>query len=325
MGVKRAWQLSILVLIALPVVLYARISGTKVILMPEIVDSFNSQTMSLLEGFLNTNPTGIGGAEIAIVDSTALESTGGTSEAFVELGKSGSGEISLYVVREGDTLSEIGDMFGVNVNTIVWANDLRGKTIKVGQELVILPISGVRHTIKSGDTIKTIATKYKADVEDILSYNNLTATSKLKAGDVIIIPDGVVVPTATNIAKPSGGTSYPSIVGFFMRPISGGKKTQGIHGNNGVDIGAPVGTPVMASASGKVIVSRKGGYNGGFGTYIVISHSNGTQTLYAHLSANNVSIGQEVTQGEVIGSIGMTGRTTGPHIHFEVRGAKNPF
>jgi murein DD-endopeptidase MepM/ murein hydrolase activator NlpD len=98
-----------------------------------------------------------------------------------------------------------------------------------------------------------------------------------------------------------------------------------LHGHNGIDLAAPVGTPVLASAGGKVIVSRMGGYNGGYGIYVVISHSNGTQTLYAHLNANWVSVGEEVVQGQVIGTVGRTGRVTGPHLHFEVRGAKNPF
>ncbi|MEK7135159.1 MAG: M23 family metallopeptidase, partial [Patescibacteria group bacterium] len=108
-------------------------------------------------------------------------------------------------------------------------------------------------------------------------------------------------------------------------PIRGGLKSQGIHGHNGVDLAAPVGTPIVASADGKVILSRTGGYNGGYGTYVVISHANGTQSLYAHMSANNVAVGEVVSQGQVIGAIGMTGKTTGPHIHFEIRGARNPF
>ena len=292
--------------------------------MPEMTGAGNSQTMNLLSGYLNIKPTGTGGPDIAIVDSTALQSSGGESEVFSELGKSGSGKISVYVVRDGDTLSEIAEMFGVSSNTIIWANDIRGSSIKVGQELVILPISGVRHVVKSGDTLKTISTKYKADLEDILSYNGLAANAKIKTGDVVIIPDGVVVPTS--VSKPgSQGQSYPTYSGYYLRPIAGGKKSQGIHGHNGVDLAAPVGTSIRASADGKVIISRTGGYNGGYGTYVVISHANGTQTVYGHMNANYVSLGQQVTQGQVIGTIGMTGKTTGPHVHFEVRGAKNPF
>lgn len=296
--------------------------------MPEVVDAGNSQTMDLLEGYLNINPTGTGRARVAIVDSVALESNGGDSEVFVDLGKSGTGQISVYVVRRGDTLSEIAEMFGVSTNTIVWANDIKRGSIKEGQELVILPISGVRHTVKSGDTLKSIATKYKADLGDILSYNDLPSGAKLKAGDVVIIPDGVISVSQTSLARTSrsqASQGYPTYAGFYLRPIVGGRKSQGLHGNNGVDLAAPTGTPILASAGGKVIVSRAGGYNGGYGLYVVISHTNGTQTLYAHMSKNIVLSGQNVAQGQVIGAVGSTGKSTGPHLHFEIRGAKNQF
>lgn len=309
----------------LPILAYARGQGGEILRMPEVLEAGNSQTMSLLEGYLNINPTGTGGREVAIVDRTALQPNGGESEAFVDLGKSGTGQISVYVVRQGDTLSEIAEMFGVSTNTIVWANDIKRGLIKEGQELVILPISGVRHVVKSGEALKSLATKYKADLDDILLYNSLTADTKIKAGDIVIIPDGVISATATSLAQTSRTQAYPVYSGFYLRPIVGGKKSQGIHGNNGVDIAAPIYTPILASADGKIIVSRTGGYNGGYGTYVVASHVNGTQTVYAHLSVNNVSVGQWVNQGQVIGAIGMTGKTTGPHLHFEIRGAKNPF
>ena len=280
--------------------------------------------MDLLEGYLNINPAGTGGPILAIVDNTAISSTD-EAGVFVDLGKSGSGEISVYVVKDGDTLSGIADMFGVSTNTIVWANNLRGQTIRVGQELVILPISGVRHSVKSGDTLQSLAKKYKADLEEILSYNNITAETKIAVGDVIIIPDGVITPAQqTTVARPSGSQTSVS-AGYFIRPLVGGRKSQGIHGYNGVDIAAPVGTPIRASAAGKVIIARPSGYNGGYGLYVVVSHANGTQTLYAHMSKVNVSVGQYVDQGELLGAVGNTGRSTGPHIHFEVRGAKNPF
>ncbi len=88
---------------------------------------------------------------------------------------------------------------------------------------------------------------------------------------------------------------------------------------------ASAGAPIRAAAAGEVIVSKTGGWNGGYGNYIVIKHANGTQTLYAHNSSNAVSAGASVAQGEVIGYVGNTGRSTGSHLHFEVRGAKNPF
>jgi murein DD-endopeptidase MepM/ murein hydrolase activator NlpD len=105
----------------------------------------------------------------------------------------------------------------------------------------------------------------------------------------------------------------------------GGVKTQGLHGYNGIDIGAAAGTSIVAAAPGTVIIARSGGWNGGYGSYVVVQHGNGTQTLYAHASSVLVSQGQQVTQGQAIARVGATGRATGNHLHFEVRGAKNPF
>jgi murein DD-endopeptidase MepM/ murein hydrolase activator NlpD len=325
-----AFGLSLAIL--LPIMVYARSQSEKVLREPQVVESRNSQMMALLTAPRNYDPiASVGGAEVAIIDNTALTPSSTAGEAFVESGKSGSGEISIYVVKSGDTLSEIAEAHGVSQNTILWANDIKSaKTIKVGQELVILPVSGVRHVVKSGDTLSTIATKYKADMSDILSYNSLPDDAKIKPGDLIVIPGGQISASSALASRPASTVSSSKLTtavstGYFARPINGGKRSQGIHGNNGVDIAAPVGTSIMAAASGRVVVSRTGGFNGGYGTYVVISHDNGTQTLYAHMAANNVSVGESVSQGQVIGSIGMTGRTTGPHIHFEVRGAKNPF
>jgi LysM repeat protein len=305
-------------------VVYARSQAERLARLPEIEEPKNSQNMALLEGFLNTIPTGTGGSEVTIVDNTALFRTGDETSSFVDAAKSGS-QISVYIVRKGDTLSSIAQLFEVSVNTVVWANDIKSGTIKEGQELVILPISGVRHTVKSGDTLKSIATRYKADIDDILIYNDLTADSKLATGEIIVVPGGEIVSTPRVAPRVNGSLASNATAGYFMRPISGGKKSQGIHPHNAVDLAAPIGTPIVAAASGNVVVAREGGYNGGYGSYVVISHPNGTQTLYAHMSRVSVSVGQQVSQGQNIGAVGNTGRSTGPHVHFEVRGARQPF
>jgi murein DD-endopeptidase MepM/ murein hydrolase activator NlpD len=127
-------------------------------------------------------------------------------------------------------------------------------------------------------------------------------------------------------AKPvkiSGSTAASSA--GFIHPVPGAVRTQGIHGNNGVDFAAGHGTTIRAAAAGEVIVSKSSGWNGGYGQYVVIRHNNGTQTLYAHFSENYVGVGAYVAQGEAIGAMGNTGRSTGTHLHFEVRGARNPF
>lgn len=234
--------------------------------------------------------------------------------------------INVYEVKKGDTLSEVAEMFGVTRNTIIWANDLKSSTVSPGDVLLILPVTGIRHTVKKGDTIKSITKKYKANEEDILTYNGISSSKELAVGDIVIVPDGEIESVAPKVTtkKPTVYTNV-TVSGFLARPLIGGIKTQGIHGNNGIDIGASYGTSVLAAASGKVLIARLGGYNGGYGSMVIIDHGNGVQTLYAHLSSVGVSNGQSVVQGQVIGGVGSTGKSTGNHLHFEVRGAKNPF
>lgn len=267
-----------------------------------------------------TGPTG--GGSITIEDNT-LVSEPTVYPAGTEEYKPEAENISVYEVRKGDNLSQIATMFGVSVNTIKWANNLTGP-IKEGQILTILPVTGIKYTIKKGDTIASIAKLYKSDAEEITSFNGITGP--LVAGDTLIIPDAetpIIKANASlaSVASP-GGKSIP---GYFKRPIKGGVRTQGIHGHNGVDLASYSGAPIYAAASGEVIIAKAGGWNGGYGNYVVIKHPNGTQTLYAHLTQVQVSPGMTVEQGDQIGTMGSTGKSTGTHLHFEVRGAANPF
>lgn len=240
-------------------------------------------------------------------------------------------KISVYEVKSGDTLNGIAKLFGVSVNTIVWANDLTSRTAVKGDTLIILPITGIKHTVKKGETLTTIAKKYSADSQDIASYNGLSVNASLEVGGTVIVPDGEievvqpVKPKTTKTSRILSSYTHSAPGGFLVRPISGGRRSQGIHGHNGVDLASSIGTPVYAAAGGTVIAARKGGYNGGYGSMIIISHANGIQTVYAHLHDVYISQGQTVTQGQTIGELGNTGKSTGPHLHFEVRGAKNPF
>jgi len=291
----------------------------------------NSQNMALLKAAVTSEPhKAVGGGDITVIAGSALLAELGPLGTMADIieEKPKNDQISIYIVREGDTLSKIAEMFDVTTNTILWANEIRSaSSIGVGQELIILPITGVRHTVAKGDTLGSIIKEYKADLDEVLSFNGLSENSTLSVGDELVIPHGEVLHTHTHNSS-SGSTlsvsSLANVGGYFIRPVSG-IKTQGIHGHNAVDIAAPVGTPIVASASGTVIISRNSGWNGGYGNYIVIKHNNGTQTLYSHNSSNIVSTGEYVRQGQVIGYVGSTGRSTGAHLHFEVRGAKNPF
>lgn len=293
--------------------------------------------VKLLSSISNPDPkAALGGGDI-IIDEGSLVSGGPFGEDYSSQGLQ-NGEISVYVVRTGDSLSQIAEMFGVTTNTILWANELKSATdIHPGDSLIILPIVGVRHVVKSGDTVQSIAKKYESDVEEILSYNQLASASDLAVGDTLIIPGGnlheaapTTPPKKSSSKKTSSGTTKATASalsgGGFINPLPGSVRTQGVHGYNGVDLaGVALGSAVRAAAAGEVIVSRSSGWNGGYGSYVVIKHSNGTQTLYAHLSSVAVGVGDYVAAGETLGGVGSTGRSTGVHLHFEVRGASNPF
>ncbi len=290
----------------------------------------NVQTMAFLKPAMNIDPTRArGGGDIQIVDDSALLPEEGPAGTIADIEKPKNSTISTYTVREGDTLSGIALMFDVSPNTIKWANDIPPSgTIRVGQQLTILPVTGVRYTVKKGDTLATIAKKYSADTSEIANYNGIEGA--LAVGEVIIIPNGEmhIETPAKTVARATGAVTYTTgtQVGYYASPVARYVKTQGIHGYNGVDFGAAAGTPVMASAAGEVIIAKGTGYNGGYGIYVVIQHGNGSQTLYSHLSRLATSAGEFVEQGQVIGYVGSTGRSTGPHLHFEIRnGIRNPF
>lgn len=256
-----------------------------------------------------------------------------------------SGEISVHTVRECtpercETLSHIAEMYGVSVNTILWANDISDpKSIKPGDELIILPITGIRHVVKANETLATIAKKYgakndeeaEAMISDILAYNRLASASDISVGDTVVVPGGVMhsapakSPTKKSSASKTASGSSPASGSGLINPVPGAVRTQGIHGYNAVDLAAKVGANIRAAAAGEVIVSKSGGWNGGYGNYVVVKHANGVQTLYAHMSSTAVAVGSSVEAGETIGYVGNTGRSTGSHLHFEVRGATNPF
>ncbi|MBP6879823.1 MAG: M23 family metallopeptidase [Candidatus Pacebacteria bacterium] len=284
---------------------------------------------------------------LVVVDDHALGRIGNnyTGGVIYEVGETEFAEPTIYIVKKGDTISSIAELFDVSVDTVRLANDIpKGKGVTVGESLFILPVSGGTHKVVKGDSILSIAKKYGADVDEILRFNDLADSSKIKIGDSLIIPGAdeemmktLSKPKTVIVKKESSGvagiakrkSSGTRLEGFFIRPLTPGigRLSQNIHGNNGVDIAAPVGTPIRASADGVVLISkfREGNpWFGGFGNFVVIEHANGVKTLSAHMSAVNVSVGQNVSQGEVIGKVGNTGRSTGPHIHFEVWGAFNP-
>ncbi len=312
------------------------------IVIPESNNIYNSQTVPLLESSINPDFKNIDEQEDVVVvqDDSFIYSDSFLGASDLKYEKSSvSDKIVVYTVQDGDTLSEIAESFDVSMNTIRWENNLSGQTISVGQKLNILPVTGVKHIVKKGDTISKIADKYDAELEDTLIFNGLSKGDGLKQGDIIFVPNGIIKPAVVVNKKPSSGgntggtlasnTKAPS--GYYIRPSAGiitspyGSRRGGFH--YGVDIGNKRGTPIVAAASGvvtKVVAGCKEGVSncgGRYGNYVVIQHSNGTKTFYAHLSSVSVSVGQSVSQGQKIGGMGSTGRSTGSHLHFEVENA----
>jgi len=234
------------------------------------------------------------------------------------------GGLIIYKVQKGDNLSRIAANFGISLNTIFWANaNLQARGLKPGQEIVILPVTGVLHQIKEGDTLESIAAQYGVPAERILNANPTLAPSKISSVSSIIIPDSR--PLRSN--QLSSVENLPSLPGYFAIPTTGWNWGQ-LHNYNAVDIANACGTPIYAAAEGLVVEASSGSWADGYGNYVLIEHPNGTKTKYAHNEKNLVSVGDYVSKGDQIALIGNTGLTHGPtgcHLHFEVRGARNPF
>jgi len=245
---------------------------------------------------------------------------------------------TIYTVQPGDTVESIARKHKLTTDTLLWANELDDPNdISPGDTLLLLSVSGVQYKVKPGDTVESIAKKFEADPHDIIVFNDLPANGELAVGTTITIPGGIKKQpkpkpqpktiiarrTYTSVAVQTATTRK---AGYFSRPIRGGVRSQGIHPTNAVDLAAPIGTPIYAAAPGTVVIARYG-WNGGYGNYVVIAHPNGTKTLYGHMRAGGLRVKakQKVKRGQLIGLMGSTGRSTGPHVHFEVHGARNPF
>ncbi len=250
-------------------------------------------------------------------------------------------KVTSYSVKSGDTVEKLAKLFDISINTIKFQNGISKKNpLRVGMVLAILPIDGISYTFKKGDSLSDIARKYQGDINEIEMFNDVSRSSKFAIGTVIIIPGGteyvpleqkVVKRKEAFIAKLKQKTStflpYRKIGNYYTHPMAGrGILTQGYHGGfRAIDIGTPIGTPVIAATSGSTMVASSGTYGGGYGNYIVLLHPNGSKTLYAHLSRVYIGVGQAVKKGQVIGMSGNSGRSSGPHLHFEIRdGASIP-
>ncbi|MSQ15357.1 MAG: M23 family metallopeptidase [Dehalococcoidia bacterium] len=236
-------------------------------------------------------------------------------------------EVKSYEVVSGDTLSGIAQRFSISTDTVRWANNLKTDFLALGQELDIPPVSGTVHIVKENETAGAIASRYGVDLQAVTAFqgNHLSDPNILSPGTKLVIPGGAKPPDPPRImvaAAPAPAPVAPSAPlqsnrsGLTLQwPASGPVSTYA--GHKGTDIGAGYGAPVYSAEAGVVALAAE--LYDGYGLHIVVDHGNGFSTLYGHLSQMLVSPGQVVGRGAQIGKVGMTGRTSGAHLHFEVR------
>jgi LysM repeat protein len=226
----------------------------------------------------------------------------------------GREEIINYVVESGDTLWGIASEFDLDLDTLRWSNpDLESNPdlLSVGTELMILPVPGVYHVVEAGETVSAIAERYGVAQIDILEYplNDLAAPEELQTGQKLVVPHG-----RKDLARPA---PQPSLDSPFAWPLVG-RITQGFtNAHRAIDIGAPYGSSVYAGRAGRVI--RSGWARSGYGYTVILDHGDGLVSLYSHMKGSWVAAGDWVERGQLIGAVGSTGKSSGPHMHFEVR------
>ncbi|OIO19164.1 MAG: hypothetical protein CO029_02685 [Candidatus Magasanikbacteria bacterium CG_4_9_14_0_2_um_filter_41_10] len=288
--------------------------------LPPVIDDIAAISVG---GTAVTKPTILPGNQLPTQQDSSM-SQGESRKSVIE-----------YTVESGDTIGAIAEAFHISQATILWANDLTTRSfIRPGDTLKILPTDGLIHTVARGDTVSSLANTYDTESSKIIAFNNLQKDgSDIIVGETLIIPDGIkpvpkstyTVPQSrpytplTNVAAPPPSISAPAGSGYLW-PLGAHVITQ-YYGfqHTGLDIsGGGTGTPIYASRGGTVKISQCG-YNGGYGCYIILDHGDGVNTLYGHASQLYVSAGETIIQGQTIAAMGNTGRSTGPHLHFEVR------
>lgn len=277
---------------------------------------------------------GVGGPDPRFVSAFEPFPNGPIIEGFqdphTEASKKPRSEIIEVKVESGDTVSGVAQKYGVSTDTIKWANNLENlDSLKPGQTLKILPVSGVSHTVKAGDTLESVAKKYSAEAQAILDFpfNDVPDDFKLKVGQLLIIPDGSppetpappkLKPQPQYLAQGPNSPAFQAPFGAeFIWPTAGQVTQYFAWYHPGIDIANRAAPGIAASDAGTVVVA---GWldGGGYGNRVVIDHGNGYRSLYAHLSNIYVSVGETISRGQLIGQMGSTGRSTGTHLHLEI-------
>ncbi|MCL2319789.1 MAG: M23 family metallopeptidase, partial [Treponema sp.] len=221
-----------------------------------------------------------------------------------------------YKVKKGDSVSKIAAAFSISMDAVIASNGItNARSLREGEELRIPNMDGIPYTVKSGDSLSGISRAKGVPLEAILDANNLES-DKINAGMSLFIPGARMKSEDLKLALgelfmyPLNASRLSSPFGWRDDPFTGVRTYHAA-----VDLSAPQGTPIKAAMDGKVAAQ---GYNATYGNYIILSHSSVYQTMYAHLHTVLVKKGDVVKQGSQIGTVGTTGYSTGPHLHFGV-------
>lgn len=225
-----------------------------------------------------------------------------------------------YRIKKGDMIGKIAEQFDVTQDSIISVNNIRNsRTIQVGEYLKIPTKPGILYTVKkNGETIETIAKDKSVDLQKCMNANGITTASfAFKEGQTIFIPDAKL--SWSELQEINGDLFKKPVRASWYRSSSFGWRSNPFTGSrsyhSGIDMACPTGTSVYAAMAGKVIET---GYNATYGNYVILQHTSGYKTLYGHLSAIKTKRGAYVNQDSIIGKVGSTGMSTGPHLHFTV-------
>lgn len=309
---RKIQTLSCAVLLALLIAIPSVINSIPQRLLPASLSSVPSVEMDLL----NTAMASFVFKETA--DAFDNEGNVGTKTTTSAKTIPSAVQYSQYTVKAGDNISTIAKKFGLaNISTLIAVNNISNvRLLRAGQKIVIPSLDGMIHTVKKGDSLAFIAQKYGISVESILDVNDLSS-SVIQTGDKLFIPG----------ARLNSEELRQALGELFMSPLSVSWRLSSAYGyrndpftgvrsfHTGIDMVAPQGTAIKASMAGRVAAA---GYTQVYGNYVILSHTNGYQTLYAHLHTISVKAGQSVSQGAKVGLLGNTGYSTGAHLHFSV-------
>jgi murein DD-endopeptidase MepM/ murein hydrolase activator NlpD len=278
--------------------------------------------------FSATEPVTVAASVAAISDDAAARAATSSrgllagSRNPVTVTTSEAPELQHYAVKKGDTLSEIAKTYSIAADDLAYANaiDDEGQLLSVGQALVIPPGRGALYMVKDGDSVAAVADKFKVDPSAIMTYNRLYFEPEHFATDQLIFVPGAEVPAMRRVTESRsftpGAGQLPARTGGLSWPVNGVLTQYFWWGHTGVDLAAPYGTGIAASDDGVVVAT---GWVAVGGLRVCVQHSGGLQTCYYHTSAVYVTPGETVARGQLIAAIGMTGVTTGPHVHWEVK------